>query len=72
MLSRMSTWNNKVKIMDMDIKHLTSTIKLLRKYAKERTNGKINGYDTEAFGYKIHQWVHILNLEMKRRVGKTL
>lgn len=72
MLNRHSLWNNTVKISDMEISHLTRTIKLLRTYAKERTNNKVNGYDTQAFGHKIHQWVHILNLEMKRRTGKTL
>lgn len=67
MLTRNSLWNNTVKIVDMDLKYLYSVRKLLHTYAKDRSKTNKSGYDTECFGYKIHQWIHILQLEIDRR-----
>jgi N-formylglutamate amidohydrolase len=68
MLNRFSVWNNTVKICDMEIKHLFRTIKMLHSYAKDRTKPTISGYDTDCYGHKIHQWIHIMQLEVDRRL----
>ena len=70
LLNRNSVWNDKVKIKDMDLSHIVRTIKMLRSYAKDRTKNGVNGYDTFAFGQKIHNWIHIMQLEVDRRIGK--
>lgn len=69
-MSRLSKWNGQ-KIADMDFKHLNNTLRLLKSYARDRSKGAWNGYgyDTEAYGRKLHEWVTDLDREIKKRMN---